>query len=124
MPKKLKGRKVAMQEEIVVKNPVVEFQFWDNKKVDRDTISANINGAWVVKEHPLDAIPKTVKVEFNQRNNYLIVHALNEGYIPPNTIAITIKDGVVEHLITLKSSMEESAALKIVYEPLLLREKS
>lgn len=117
VPKLMKGRKVETQEAITVKNSHVEFRFWDNKKVDRDTISANINGAWVAKAHPLDVIPKTVKVEFTQRHNYLIIHALNEGLLPPNTIAVTVNDGQTEQLITLKSTMNTSAALKIVYDP-------
>lgn len=116
-PKQLKKRKVNMQELVMVKSPYIELWFWDNKKVDLDTISVNLNGHWVIKKHQLDAVPKKLKVELTSRHNYLIVHAHNEGYIPPNTIAITIRSGREERLVTLKSDLNTSAGLKILYNP-------
>ncbi len=117
IPQRLRKRKVNVQELVMVKSPYVEFWFWDNKKVDMDTISVNINGAWVVKEHQLDAVPKKVKVKLTSRNNYLVIHAHNEGLIPPNTIAVTIRSGREERLVTLKSDLGTSAGMKILYNP-------
>jgi hypothetical protein len=43
-----------------------------------------------------------------------ILHAENMGKTPPNTAAVSIKDGNKSHNLVLKSNMKKSAALEII----------
>lgn len=116
IPNKVNGRKVEVQKVMNTKSRRVELMVWDNRKIDGDTISINVNGEWVLERHGLTDNEESVMVELNQKHNVIIIHAHNEGKIPPNTIAVIVKDGHNEEMFTLKSTMGTSAALKIDVE--------
>jgi WD40 repeat protein len=116
MPKKTRKRKVEVQRTVKVTNRYVEIHLWDNFQIDGDTISVNLNGNWIVNNYKLDGKPRILKVELAPKDNYMIVHAHNLGSIPPNTIAVAIKDGNREQVFTLKSTMGTSAAIYIKRE--------
>ena len=122
LPKKVKGREVEAQEVLRVQSPEVEILFWDNQKIDGDIISVSLNGEWILEQYRLDAVPKELPVRFEGRRNYLIIHAENEGVVKPNTIALTIRDGVSEQTVTLRSTLKTSAALQLIYEPNIKRQ--
>ncbi len=70
----------------------------------------------MLQNHFINDTKRSVRVTFNEKHNILIVHAHNEGFIPPNTIAMIVRDGDKEHSFTLKSTMGTSAALRIEVE--------
>ncbi len=113
IPKKIHGREVDIQKTVKVSSRYVEIHFWDNFQIDGDTISVNINGNWVFRNYCLKGTPRILKVELLPTDNYMIVHAHNLGSIPPNTIAIAVKDGDREQVFTLKSTIGKSGAIYI-----------
>lgn len=117
LPSKLKEREVEPQEVIEVKNSKIEIQLWDNQKIDGDIISVSLNGEWILEKHLLDGNRKVLPVTFKTTKNFLVIHAENEGKVPPNTVAVTVRDGTVEKTITLKSNLKTSAALSLIYKP-------
>ena len=117
VPEKVKDRIVEPQEVIRVRNANVELFFWDNRKIDGDIISVRLNDRWILEKYGLKGKRKKIPIRLSAEKNYLIIHAENEGEIRPNTIALTIKDGDIEKTITLKSSLNTSAALSIFYDP-------
>ncbi len=115
-PDSLGNRKVQRSQKIRVKTDVLEFVVWDEEYVDGDTISLYFNGNWLLKGYALTASEKRIKVKIDPNiDNYLILHAHNEGTKPPNTVALRVFDGVRERKITLMSSMRVSDA--ILFEP-------
>ena len=117
LPTTLKDREVEPQEVIEVKNSTIEIQLWDNQKIDGDIISVSLNGEWILEKHLLDGNKKILPVTFDSPKNYLVIHAENEGKVPPNTIAVMVRDGEIEKTITLKSNLKTSAALSLIYKP-------
>ncbi len=111
MPKKTRDRKVKIKRLIKVTGRMVEIHLWDNYQIDGDTISVNINGNWIVNNYCLKGAPRILKIQLNPGDNYMIVHAHNLGSIPPNTIAVAIVQGEEEEVFTLKSDLDESAAI-------------
>jgi hypothetical protein len=118
LPKTLDERIIEKQNEVVVHSTEIEFFVWDDKQEDKDSISLYINGQWVLQEFEITKKKKSVKVTIDpQRDNFLIMYALNEGKYPPNTCAISIDDGSGEKRIYLKSSMKSCGALQFRYKP-------
>ncbi len=119
VPDSLNNRPVEMDETetVRVKSKNIEFLVWDNQRPDGDIISVNLNGKWILENFTLKTQKHSIEVELNRGKNYVILFAHNEGTEPPNTASIAIKDGTVEKLLTLKSTLKTNAALNIVYEP-------
>ncbi len=112
-----KDRIIETQYDIKVSSPEIELSFWDNEKVDGDSISVNVNGQWVLRHYSLQRRKKHVRVQLKPATNYIIIHAHNEGSIAPNTLALNVFDGTVLRQYSLNSNMQKSGALKIVYDP-------
>ncbi len=113
-PVNLKKRRVKLQNDFVVQGYKVKISVWDYAAVDRDTISLNINGKWVIESYGLQKERKVVEVELKQdSDNYIILYAHNLGAIPPNTITIAIDDGVSEKVTRLESDLRTCGYLRI-----------
>ncbi|MBX7243498.1 MAG: hypothetical protein K1X92_17290 [Bacteroidia bacterium] len=116
-PVNLKKRKVKLQNDFTVENNIVKISVWDYAAVDRDTISLNINGKWVLEAYGLQKNRKVLEVEFKpDSDNYIILYAHNLGAIPPNTITIAIDDGVKEKVTRLESDLKTCGYLRVKTE--------
>lgn len=116
IPSTFAGRKVHTQHRIKVKQKNIQVYVWDNRVIDGDIISVNVNGRWLLEKVTLRRRKKKIKISLDKKNNFLLVHAINEGSTPPNTTAITIKAGKVKKLLLLRASKKSSAAIHFVYE--------
>ena len=113
-PKSLKKRKVKHERDIVVHAKKVKIYIWDYAAEDRDTVSININGTWVLQNYGLVKQKKMIEVEFNpQSDNYILLYAHNLGRIPPNTMNILIDDGKEQQVLRLESNMNTCGYLRI-----------
>jgi hypothetical protein len=119
LPSTLDNRTIEKQNEVIVQSTNIEFLVWDDKQQDQDSISLYINGQWVLKEYEIVKDKKVVKVSIDpDKDNYLIMYALNEGKYPPNTCAIAINDGVSgEKRLNLKSTLKSCGAIQFRYKP-------
>lgn len=72
---------------------VVYLKFWDDGEIDGDTISVSISGRFILTEHGLTRRKKRVKVVLDPGDNVITVHAHNEGSVPPNTAAFSLRTG-------------------------------
>lgn len=113
IPQTIQNRIIEIQENITVSDKVVEFLVWDRSQIDGDIISLNVNGNWVLENYTLTAAKKSIRVNLNQINNYLIMFAHNEGTISPNTAAISIKSGNSEKILSLQSTMNKCGSINI-----------
>lgn len=117
LPEQLEDRKVVLVEkaqEIVVDAFETEIEIFDYLHQDGDIISLNFNGDWIIKELSMESKPKKFILKLNTTGeNYLILHAVNEGSIPPNTIGINYlhKGRKKRHL--MQSSLKTSQMVRI-----------
>lgn len=107
-------RKVKVDHEVPIVGGKVKIALWDMKRIDNDTVSLSFNGEWVLQNYGLRAQKKILELELVPgRDNVLILHAENEGLIPPNTAAIGIKDDEKTKYFILRSDLQSSAAIRL-----------
>ena len=116
-PHHLNGRKVRIHDEIESGDETLLIQVYDKGKIDGDRISLYLNGELLLEDYTVGKIKKELTLHLKPGENYLVMHALNLGRIPPNTAAIRIfRNGRPKDII-LNSDMYKSGGLKINYNP-------
>lgn len=112
IPTTLDNRTIDKQNEVTVNGLDIELIVWDDKQEDGDSISLYLNGEWILEKYRIQTKKKSIKITLDpNRDNYLIMYALNEGRMPPNTCAIALNDGTGSRKLNLKSTMKSCAAL-------------
>jgi len=114
---RVKDREIEVQDSIIVRSSEITIEVWDEETIDRDSISINFNGKWVLKNYELKKNKKIIKINLENYDNYLMIYALNLGQIKPNTAAVLISDGNKEKLITLKSDFSKNGTILVKYLP-------
>ncbi|MDX5321158.1 MAG: hypothetical protein LPK45_08600 [Bacteroidota bacterium] len=104
-------------ETLEVKHQHIEFCFLDDQTVDGDSIQISWNDTLVNVVIGLDKSPLCLPMDLKSGKNTLIVHAMNEGRIRPNTYEIRVKDGDELKTIRMKSDLESSAVLEVWWKP-------
>ncbi|MBI1221052.1 MAG: hypothetical protein GC180_00480 [Bacteroidetes bacterium] len=117
VPDPFTGRKLKTPETMEVSHQNIEICFLDDQTVDGDSIRVMWNDSLIVKGVGLVKTPSCFKVSLKAGPNRLIVHALNEGKIPPNTYEIRITDGDEVKTIQMKSDMANSAVMDVYFKP-------
>jgi len=91
-PVTLENRTIVMSDkkhQILVDDPSPTLEIFDHLKQDGDIISLYFNGDWIFENLSLERKPRKFILKLNEKGkNYLILHAINEGSVPPNTIGI------------------------------------
>lgn len=100
-------------EHLEVTQDSLEFCFLDDQTVDGDSILLMWNDSLVGAAISLDKTPACVRLKLKPGSNRLVVHALNEGKIRPNTYEIRVVDGGEQHQIRMKSDLKNSAVLEV-----------
>ncbi len=119
IPLAIKDRGVELQTTVTVHEPEFDIQIWDKSVEDGDSISLNLNGEWILRDHRVAKSRYTVHVKINPQftNNYLILYAHNLGEISPNTAAVAVLIGGEEYRLSLSSDLKKSGALNFEYIP-------
>jgi len=121
IPTKLKNREIVeSQYKIISDTSVFELKLFDNKIQDGDIVSINFNGDWILENHSIESKPTTLNLSLNkQGKNYLLLHSVNEGRRPPNTLAVKYREGANNPYkeISLKSDKNTSQMIEIIYQP-------
>lgn len=119
LPEKLKDREVIVRNHtMIVDSFILDFKIYDHKLEDGDIISLNFNGDWILEEYTLTTKPKVLKLKINQEGkNYFLLHALNLGKRPPNTMAISYYYKGEKQTIVLSSNLNQSEMIEIIYDP-------
>lgn len=117
LPKTLKGRKVKKQGDVKVASRNITLSVYDHGAFDKDTISLNVNGNWVLQNYCLRKKPKTLTIELDPgQANYIILYAHNLGSLPPNTASLVISDGITRKRHKLESDMKSCGTINLVLE--------
>lgn len=110
-------RTLKTPEVVELRSQKVSFCFLDDQTVDGDSIQIVWNDSLISHAIGLEKEPFCIALELGPGKNTLIVHAINEGKIKPNTYEIRIQDGEEIRPIRMKSDMENSAVLEVVWKP-------
>ena len=85
----------------------------DDQTVDGDSIAIEFNQRLIHQNIMIQREGYCFDLILNPTSsNTLIVHALNEGKIPPNTCVIEIQIGEEKKEVRLKSDMKNSGAIQ------------
>ena len=106
-------RSIKLERVLEVHSSSIKIKVWDNGTVDGDVATVFLNGERILKEHRVDKRKLGIPVKLNQEDNFLVLHAESLGDISPNTVAISVDDGVREQIIILSSNLNESGAVMI-----------
>lgn len=106
-------REVKIDRILKVSKPDIRLKVWDNGTVDGDVVTLYLNGERILKNFKVTKRKWSIPVKLTQKNNFLILHAEDLGDITPNTVAVSIDDGVKEEIIILSSNLQESGAILI-----------
>jgi hypothetical protein len=90
---------------------------WDDQRIDGDSVAMEYKDSLILNNVRLEKTPQCawIKIEHNQ-SNYLLIHALNEGRIKPNTIKLMVynKDKTIEQ--TIKTDLQKSGVVNFTLE--------
>jgi hypothetical protein len=88
----------------------------DYAREDNDSISIKVNDRWLLENHRLTKAPKEITFILKENMiNSLVLYALNEGDVPPNTATLIIQYGDVTKRVKMTSDLELSGSLGIRY---------
>lgn len=90
----------------------VNISFYDFGTDDGDIIDVYLNNVLVISNLTLTKSKQSFDLTLNTGDNYLIVKALNEGSIPPNTCAINVNSG---RKIELTPGLSKGQAVNIKF---------
>ena len=106
-------REIKIERIIQVKNPHLRIKVWDNGTVDGDVVTIFLNGDQLLNKQRVSKRKIAIPVSLEAEYNFLILHAEDLGEITPNTVAVSIDDGVDEQIIILSSNLRESGAVMV-----------
>lgn len=116
-PEDIKVDSVVVVEKgsIPVKQRKLTISVWDHNTVDGDIISLKLGDEWILTKYELTAQKKTFEATLIGFGQDLTLYAHNVGMVPPNTVTVSVFDGVTTQKVSLEANMETSEAIKIVY---------
>jgi len=118
VPHILEDRTVVMSDAahvIYVDSMEPELEVFDHLKQDGDIISLNFNGDWVFRNLSLERKPRKFILKLNPSGkNFLILHAVNEGSVPPNTIGINYIHRGRKKRHIMQSNLRTSQVVEII----------
>jgi hypothetical protein len=108
-------RKIAVNNEIVVKSDSLRITFYDNGDVDGDTISVFYNKVPILQKQNLSVqgINLYLKLDSSSNIHDISMFAENLGRIPPNTALMIIHDGINRYEVFLTSTFETNGTVRI-----------
>lgn len=86
------------------KSNKLRFIIYDGGKDDGDKINIIVNGKTLLKSYEADSSEKHLDIELVNYKTSVVIEAVNEGTIMPNTVVVKIDDGnnIIKALSNLK----------------------
>lgn len=104
--------------DVVVNSQQSQIRLWDHGQQDGDLVTVTLNGSPVATGHSLTNAGTVFAVQYRRGRNVLIIHALNEGSLPPNTASLGLSN-VVRGVSTQAYELPTGGVvqLSITYDP-------
>lgn len=102
-------------QEIVITNPTIRLELYDNGSIDYDSVSLYLNDSMILPKSKLDhkAIRLQITLDDTREDHELSMFAENLGLIPPNTAALILYDGTTRHELILTSDLNRTATIRL-----------
>lgn len=115
LPETVKDRKVKKSTvKMSADAGILKLRFYDHILLDGDRISLNFNGDWILEDHSLESKPVELELQLNKEGmHYLLIHAVNVGSKPPNTVGIEYELDGETYKKLLQSDMDSSEMIQI-----------
>ena len=112
---KLKADRQQVKLDLKREKLIVEV--WDNSSIDGDSISVYFNGEPILLSHGLTAQKERIELTLKPGENTLLVEALNEGSISPNTAAFMLRNGRKKYPVNTITSKRQNERIILNYTP-------
>ncbi|MEE9372734.1 MAG: hypothetical protein V3V00_06735 [Saprospiraceae bacterium] len=107
---------VVHKEVIYVSADSFVLELYDHLIKDGDRVSIKVNDVWEYKNISLEKEPKKLTIHIKPgQQNYILIHADNTGYRPPNTIALAYTINGERKEINLQTDLQNSQMVEIKY---------
>lgn len=117
-PKMQAGRPVEVQQEVVLDEPFVEIEVFDDQQEDSDVVSVYYNDQKLLNKHELTRKSASLQLFIrSSQDNLFVLYAEDLGISPPNTAAVRLKTSKGKKIYHINSSFQTSGALNLIYEP-------
>jgi len=118
LPKVVKGRTVVeATRTLLVDKPIIDFQVYDHKIIDKDVVSLSYNGDWIAERLEISNKPFDFTLKLNEAGkNFLLLHADDMGRQPPATIALSYIFKGKKEIVILNSDTQRSEVIEIKME--------
>ncbi len=114
----LQPREKEVVKAITLNDPTIKIELYDNGEIDHDTVTVFLNGKLLLYRQMLTDRPLTVELHAISGMEYeLVMYADNLGEIPPNTALMMVTAGSRKVSVSLTSTEQKSAAVRLVYRP-------
>lgn len=98
-----------------VKNRKLTITVWDHNTIDGDIVSLRLGPEWLLTEYELTAEKYTFYTTLLGFSQELTLFAHNVGMVPPNTVSISVFDGLSTQRVMLESNMHTSESIRIAF---------
>jgi len=102
---------------VVVNQPEVTLELWDEQQEDGDSISLRLNNRWIVSGMAVKNAAQQITVQLQPGENWLLFMADNLGSIPPNTAVLRIIYGTRSKTLDIKTDLNRNNVISILYKP-------
>lgn len=118
LPPDLANKKTELVREIFVDTGTIRLDFYDNGQIDGDTISVYVDNIPVVLNKMLSTKPVTVfiKIDFEVRQQEVIMVGKNLGTIPPNTALMIAHTAEKRYQLNLISDEKKNSMVRFIYQ--------
>lgn len=109
-------RNSTVLQTIIVSQPVIQIDLYDNGEIDGDSISLFFNSKLLLAHQRLSEKPISLKIDVDNQDcpNELIMYADNLGTIPPNTALMIVTDGINRYEVRITSDLKRNGAVRFV----------
>jgi len=98
-----------------VKKRKLTISVWDHNTIDGDIVSLKLGEEWILTQYELTSTKKVFEATLLGFGQDLVLYAHNVGMVPPNTVTVSVFDGITTQRVSLESNMETSESIKIVF---------
>lgn len=96
----------------------MEIEVYDATSIDGDVIALQYNGEWLCKDLTLSKTPSKFTIQIDpDKENLLMLYAVNLGGFPPNSAAFRFNDGRHMRKVTPDSDLEHCDVIRLIYVP-------
>ncbi len=108
--------KIVNTHTIYVDSLSFDIELYDHLIKDGDRVSINVNGEWVYNDISLEKETKKIRLNISaDKENFIMVQAVNTGWRPPNTVGLRYRSGGKVENMLLKTDLNSAELVHIKY---------